>query len=215
MEIKIKIKMHFLLSQDNRKYDVENLKNKFKEKSSLQNKYEMTENKKSFVVWYTQDLRSKYHSEDLIKAFEWCLTIWMQVVLFASAEHKFQEPIEKLYENFSKQITILDQSDENEKDILAMSDASIFLNQDDTKIFSSLSYACIPLYLNVENNNKIINNFNPLSEKWNWFLIESSSYWHIFSTIIRAYETYRFPYDWENLKRQCIDSSRVCNIFHK
>ena len=207
--------MHFFLSQDHRQYDCENLKNKFKEKALLQKKHDLSENKKVFVVWYIQDLRSKYHSEELIKALEWCLSIWMQVALLASAEDKFQKPIESLYQKFNNQITILDQSDENEKDILALADTCIFLNQDDTKVLSSLSYACIPLYLKSENSNKLISNFNPLSEKWNWFLIDSYSYWHIFSTIVKANETYRFPYDWENLKQQCANSLEKSNITNK
>jgi hypothetical protein len=40
--------------------------------------------------------------------------------------------------------------------------------------------------------------FDPIEEKGNGFLFHRSA-WSLFAALVRAQETYRFPYDWENL----------------
>lgn len=41
--------------------------------------------------------------------------------------------------------------------------------------------------------------YNPIAEKGNGFYFKNPTAWEIFAAIVRALETYKFPYDWENL----------------
>lgn len=43
--------------------------------------------------------------------------------------------------------------------------------------------------------------YNPLKEEGNGFYFKNPTTWEIFAAIVRAIETYQFPYDWENLVR--------------
>lgn len=57
---------------------------------------------------------------------------------------------------------------------------------------------CVPLgQLNGDGTEE----YNPLQEKGNGFFFKNPTKWEIFATIVRAIETYQFPYDWENLLR--------------
>lgn len=47
-------------------------------------------------------------------------------------------------------------------------------------------------------------NYNPLQEKGNGFYFKNPTKWEVFTAIIRALETYQFPYDWENLIREIL-----------
>lgn len=47
-------------------------------------------------------------------------------------------------------------------------------------------------------------NYNPLCEKGNGFYFKEPTKWEIFAAIVRALETYQFPYDWENLIREIL-----------
>lgn len=196
-----------MTSQNKKNLDTYTLEKKYEEKIKLQKQYGLQENQKVFVVWYSQDITSINFAEDLIKTIEWCLETWIQVVLLASAEKKFQWPMEKLQEKYKNKIAIIKNDEENEINIYKMSDVCIFLNNNDSKVKKCLSYWCVPLYLKSQNTNKIIKNFNPLSEEWNGFIIDKSNYWHIFANIVTSKETFSFPYDWENLQKQCIESS--------
>lgn len=43
-----------------------------------------------------------------------------------------------------------------------------------------------------------VQQFDPVAEKGNAFLFEGDS-WSLFAALVRAAETYRFPYDWKNI----------------
>lgn len=42
--------------------------------------------------------------------------------------------------------------------------------------------------------------FDPIAEQGNGFLYEANP-WSLFAALVRAAETYRFPYDWKNLMK--------------
>ncbi|MBI2638504.1 hypothetical protein HYW83_02845 [Candidatus Peregrinibacteria bacterium] len=46
--------------------------------------------------------------------------------------------------------------------------------------------------------------YNPLREKGNGFYFKNPTKWEMFAAIVRAAETYQFPYDWENLVREIL-----------
>lgn len=44
--------------------------------------------------------------------------------------------------------------------------------------------------------------YNPNNEIGNGFVYDKNDYWCIFATLVRALETFKFPYDWSNIVRQ-------------
>lgn len=46
--------------------------------------------------------------------------------------------------------------------------------------------------------------YNPLQEKGNGFYFASPTKWEIFAAVVKACETYQFPYDWENLVKEVL-----------
>ena len=46
--------------------------------------------------------------------------------------------------------------------------------------------------------------YNPLQQKGNGFYFKNPTKWEVFASIVRALETYQFPYDWENLIREVL-----------
>jgi len=49
----------------------------------------------------------------------------------------------------------------------------------------------------------LTSNYDPIEEKGNSFTVEISNEWGFFAALIRATETYKFPYDWKHLLDQC------------
>lgn len=47
----------------------------------------------------------------------------------------------------------------------------------------------------------MLENYHPNDETGNAFTFKSYNPWEMFRAIVRATETYRFPYDWENIVR--------------
>lgn len=52
---------------------------------------------------------------------------------------------------------------------------------------------------------KGVSTFDPIEEKGNGFLFHRSP-WSLFAALVRAQETYRFPYDWQNLVKAVVRS---------
>ncbi len=50
----------------------------------------------------------------------------------------------------------------------------------------------------------LLENYHPNKETGNSFTYTHHNPWDIFSTMVRALETYKFPYDWENIVRNMI-----------
>ena len=53
---------------------------------------------------------------------------------------------------------------------------------------------------------KSIVDYNPNTESGNSFIYKSINHWEIFAAIVRACETYKFPYDWKFIVRSCTKS---------
>jgi len=46
--------------------------------------------------------------------------------------------------------------------------------------------------------------FNPNTEQGNCFTFQNLNKWEIFTAVVKALETYKFPYDWKNIVRQVV-----------
>lgn len=64
-----------------------------------------------------------------------------------------------------------------------------------------LKNGCVPVAL-LDGNSTV--EYSPFKEKGNGFYFNSPTKWEIFAAIVRALETYQFPYDWENLVKEIL-----------
>jgi starch synthase len=92
----------------------------------------------------------------------------------------------------------------------AVSDAMILFPSQTKTLFSELliamKYGTIPIVPEDNKTKNVIRPFDPVNEKGNGFLFQKNDVWNMFDAIIRAKENYRFPYDWENLVRACMEN---------
>lgn len=65
-----------------------------------------------------------------------------------------------------------------------------------------LEHGCVPIG---KLDGDLTVNYNPLKEAGNGFYFNSPTKWEMFAAIVRAAETYQFPYDWENLIREILN----------
>lgn len=84
---------------------------------------------------------------------------------------------------------------------ICAADFSIVLNGDATELMKN---GCVPIS-KLDGNATI--DYDPLREKGNGFYFKDATKWEIFAAVVRALETYKFPYDWENLIRDILNSN--------
>jgi starch synthase len=74
------------------------------------------------------------------------------------------------------------------------------------ELLMAMKYGTVPIVPYDRKTKNIIRSFDPVSEQGNGFLFVKNDIWNIFATIIQAKENYRFPYDWGNLIRSCMEN---------
>lgn len=83
-------------------------------------------------------------------------------------------------------------------DAYKASDFVIILNSNKAAV---LDKGCVPI-AQLDGDSTV--DYNPLLEKGNGFYFEKPTTWEIFAAVVRGLETYKFPYDWENLVREIL-----------
>lgn len=86
----------------------------------------------------------------------------------------------------------------SEKEALAAADITICFTKENVLI--SRKNAAVPVAPYMDESITI--NYNPVQEKGNGFYFNKETKWDIFAAIVRALETYQFPYDWQNLIKE-------------
>ena len=54
-----------------------------------------------------------------------------------------------------------------------------------------------------------IADYNPNRETGNGFVYKNTDSWCMFAALVRALETFKFPYDWNNIIRQGLETVLV------
>ena len=106
-------------------------------------------------------------------------------------------------EKFKKNSHLLSYTQKNRKLLLEGSDMALSFSFNDVQ--EMLVNGTVPISL----KRPEIQNYNPNKESGNGFVFNLMNPWSIFAASIRALETYKFPYDWKNIVRRCLETELV------
>jgi starch synthase len=187
------------------KYSKSMIQNKEKNKIAFCQDFGLKYNKATPILCVTYPLTEKNHVDLLLDTVDGILEQGVQIVLLGIGTAKYQNAFTELAEQHSDQIAIVDDNDMNHRKVLAASD--IFLATGDTgeikkDLENALSYGVIP----VAPDNKFTNDYNGAQEEGNAFVYKKASKWSFFSGIIRAFENFKFPYDWKTIRVNAMES---------
>jgi hypothetical protein len=96
-------------------------------------------------------------------------------------------------------------SEESRKELLTAADMMVALP------FNDLEELFLNGVIPVSHEREGIQNYDPNKETGNGFVYsdsENADHWKIFAGLVRALETYNFPYDWKNMIHSGLESVR-------
>ncbi|MBU1151972.1 hypothetical protein KJ632_04065 [Patescibacteria group bacterium] len=99
-----------------------------------------------------------------------------------------------------KNMRVIDYDRKKRKKLLEAADIALGLNFNDVE--EMLLNGVIP----VSHVRAELEDYNPNQESGNAFLYKGENPWSAFAALVRAIETYKFPYDWKNIVRDGIGS---------
>ncbi len=129
-------------------------------------------------------------------------TLPVQLVILGKGSSQYGSLFTKLAEEEPHRVAIVQASEENQRRLLAASDAVLFLASPDklSIVDTALHYGTIPIGPACDT----LENYNPNQETGNAFTYDGETPWHCFAAAVRAVETYRFPFDWRTIQRHCM-----------
>lgn len=168
-------------------------------KEHFQKKNGLYEDKNHFLVAVTTPLKSENNSEIWSDILPGISDMGFQIAIRANA-NSTEKAIAQSYLEDHVGTCALISEDEYEEIYDAADVLLVFSHDDITKdeVRKALLKGVIPIITNdfpIEN----IENYNPNLENGNAFVYYKKSAWALFASLIRAYENYRFPYDWKNI----------------
>lgn len=191
-------KIYYKFSKTSISKKIEN-KKKFCEENNL------SCGKNDILLSIVSELSDDNNAEIFIKILEGLISIDIKICIIGFGSKKYHDILESFIEKNKNNIVILQNSNDNLRKTLAASDATFFFSLSEKDVFlirKSLAYASLPIV--PDDAQEIIEDYNPNQEKGNGFIYKTKNYWSAFSAIIRAKESFRFPYDYMNLQKNCM-----------
>lgn len=131
------------------------------------------------------------------------LELPVSIVILGRGSKKCGEMVGSLVASSGHRVAVVADDDKNLRKLLAGSDMALFLsNVHDDAVATALHYGCVP----IAPESYLTENYSPTQESGNAFTYEEATVWQCFASVVRALETFKFPYDWRTIQRHAIES---------
>ena len=181
------------------KYSKKMIQNKEKNKIAFCQDFGLPYDKKVPLLCITYPLTDTNNINIIKDVMNGILEMPVEIVLTGIGTPKYQKYFTDLAKEYDKQIIIIPDNDENKRKIYAAS--NMLLAPCDSKeclheVKQAMQYGVIPIV----SNQNFVSNYDPIQESGNAFVYSKGSPWSFFATLVRAFENFKFPYDWKNIQ---------------
>jgi hypothetical protein len=141
--------------------------------------------------------------EELFKILEGCLVLNAKIVVVDTQQPSDLKNLSELQSNHEHQITWYNpQVDDSGKGraekeldrLLLAADMAVLFNHHLEMIHLLMNYGVV---LIGDEKSPLLENYKPNEESGNAFVFPKKDAWGVFSAMVRAIETFKFPYDWK------------------
>ncbi len=166
------------------------LKTKKKAKIKLSQELGLSPKKLLLGIFLDKNLTKKKEREIVAMVLEGIEAVDMEVVLLADDK----------IDSFGKNAHHLSYNRKNRHALLEAADLAL------TFRFSDVGEMLLNGVIPVSSERKDVEDYNPNRETGNGFVYKTDSQWGIFAALVRASETFKFPYDWKHIVRSGVYS---------
>lgn len=199
----------FTPSYDNKiaqKYSANTIENKAANKTALQKELGWPEEKRMPVICLPLGVDSSTGGELLQAILPGIDTLGVELLILGRGDEKFGREMSALAADKKHRIAIIKDDEVEQRKMYAAADIALFCS-DPTNVAElqhCLNYGVVPVSLRT----KALEDYNPIQERGTSFMYDKADQWHCFAALVRALETYRFPYDWRTIQRLCMETEK-------
>lgn len=187
-----------------KKYSVRTLDQKIENKLALQESLGWPVDKNVFVVCVPHALTSDANADLVLQLLPALSALGIQLLVVGKGQRAFAEQMSSAQSSSPIGVHIIKDDEEHLRTMYAAADAAIFTCDptDLEELQHALDYGAVPIC----SPSPLIADYNPVQESGNAFVYTGTTIWHVFAAIVRAKETYVFPYDYRTIQRQCMQT---------
>jgi starch synthase len=187
-----------------RKYSARTIEHKGENKAALQELVNWLVEPKQPIICFPGGTTEALGGELMQEVLPGLLELPVNIVIRGRGSKKYGELFTKIAKTSPHRIAILPDDETNLRKMLAGSDIAMFFatQNEGAELEDALRYGVIPVSLQHE----ILENYNPVQESGNAFVFDQPTRWQCFASVVRALETFKFPYDWRTIQRHAMES---------
>lgn len=189
-----------------RKYSMRTIEHKIENKLALQESLGWPQEKRMPMLCIPTGMSDALGGEVLRALVPGMLTQEMSLLVLGKGTQEYGTLFTDLAKRKSYKIAIIKNDDESIRSMYAAADMALFLVDPAPlpELECALRYGTVP----IAPATKALQNYNPVQESGNAFLFRGATEWHAFAAIVRALETYSFPFDWRTIQRHCMQETQ-------
>lgn len=186
-----------------RKYSARTIEHKMENKTALQEELKWIPEPKQPLVCLPSGITDELGGKLLEEVLPGLMELPIGIVIRGRGGKKYGELFTKLSKSAGHRVAILPDDEDSMRKMLAGCDIALFLSGTDAEtVENALRYGVVPVSL----PGGALDNYNPVQESGNSFVYEQPTMWQCFGSLVRALETFKFPYDWRTIQRHAIES---------
>ncbi len=196
---------HTALHTTMQEFKVGSLDRKVANKLTLQSAWGWAKEPKRPMVCFPFGMTEKLGGELLKELLPGLLSVDCELVILGKGSAEYGTLFTELQKQHSHRVKILKNEPAELEKMLAACDIAICLAEhDESEIQDCLRNGVIP----VSPESPFLADYNPVQESGNAFVFDQKNVWSVFGALVRALETFKFPYDWRTIQRHAMESAQ-------
>lgn len=185
-----------------RPYDATTLEYKVQNKTALQEELGWAAEPKRAVVCIPMGVSDALGGKLLEEVLPGLLELPVEILILGKGSASYGQMLTTLAKEHKHRVAIIPNDPKMIAKMFAASDMALFLCQSagSQELTQALAYGTVavtPAGLN-------IHDYNPNQESGNAFVYQKENVWHCYGALVRALETFKFPYDWKTIQKECM-----------
>lgn len=187
-----------------RPYDASTLEYKMQSKTELQEELGWAAEPKKAIVCIPTGVSDVLGGKLLESVLPGLLELPIELLILGKGSASYGQMLTTLAKANAHRVAIIPNDPAMIAKMYAASDMALFLCQstDKPELIQSLQYGTVP----VSPAGLHVHDYNPNQESGNAFVYQKENPWHCYGAVVRALETFKFPYDWRTIQKECMSS---------
>ncbi len=185
-----------------KKYSKKTIEHKAANRLALLQEHGWEVDTKRMIVAFPEGIVDDNAGKAFAELLPAMLTLPIGIIVRGKGPKKYGELLMQLTKDHPERIAISGDDEVSTRRLFAGSDASIILSQTESEeLLCALRYGSVPIAF----PSPALENYNPTQESGNAFVIQGATVWHLFAAMVRALETFTFPYDFRTIQKNAME----------